>query len=222
MSRPYVILGGFMSADGKTAPTNRKGRTFTPLLDEKLLSRLHKIRAHVDAVLVGAETVIEDNPRLTVMAAKGNNPLRVVLDSLVRTSLESYIYKTEDSRTILAVCRNAPEDKISKLKEKGVEILNFDCDRRIPLRDLLDILYHKGVRRLLVEGGSEVRWSFIKERLVDEIFVWITPSVWGGRNAPTMVNGDGYLDRDHSLKLKLKNSEIIDNTVILEYHVLEN
>jgi 2,5-diamino-6-(ribosylamino)-4(3H)-pyrimidinone 5'-phosphate reductase len=220
MSRPYVILGGFMSADGKTAPVNRKGRTFTPLLDEKLLSRLHKIRANVDAVLVGAKTVIEDNPRLTVRAAKGNNPLRVVLDSLVRTSLESCIYETEDSRTILAVCHSAPEDKILRLKEKGVEILNFDCVRRIPLRDLLDILYHKGIRRLLVEGGSEVRWSFIKERLVDEIFVWITPSIWGGRKAPTMVDGDGYLERDHSIKLKLKNSEIVNDTVILEYHVL--
>jgi len=220
MSRPYVILGGFMSVDGKSAPANRKGRTFTPLLNEKLLSRLHKIRADVDAVLVGAETVIEDDPKLTVRAVQGKNPLRVVLDSLVRTSLDSHIYKTEDSRTILVVCNNAPEDKILQLKEKGVEILNFDCDRRIPLRDLLDILYHKGIRRLLVEGGSEVRWSFIKERLTDEIFVWITPSIWGGRKAPTMVGGEGYLERDHSIKLKLKNSEIVDDTVILEYHVL--
>ncbi|WP_455369589.1 2,5-diamino-6-(ribosylamino)-4(3H)-pyrimidinone 5'-phosphate reductase [[Eubacterium] cellulosolvens] len=220
MSRPYVILGGFMSVDGKSAPANRKGRIFTPLLNEKLLSRLHKIRANVDAVLVGAETVIEDDPKLTVRAAPGNNPLRVVLDSLIRTSLESHIYKTTDSRTILAVCHNAPKDKINRLKEKGVEILNFDCERRIPLRGLLDNLHRKGVKRLLVEGGSEVRWSFIKERLVDEIFVWITPSIWGGRKAPTMVDGDGYLDRDHSLKLRLKNSEIIDDTVLLEYHVL--
>ena len=115
MSRPYVILGGFMSVDGKSAPANRKGRTFTPLLNEKLLSRLHKIRAGVDAVLVGAETVIEDDPKLTVRAVQGNNPLRVVLDSLVRTSLDSHIYKTEDARTILAVCHDAPEDKILRL-----------------------------------------------------------------------------------------------------------
>jgi 2,5-diamino-6-(ribosylamino)-4(3H)-pyrimidinone 5'-phosphate reductase len=220
MYRPYVILGGFMSVDGKTAPTNRKGRTFTPLLDEKLLIRLHRIRADVDAVLVGAETVIQDNPKLTVRAVQGNNPLRVVLDSLLRTSLESHIYKTEDAQTILAVCQNAPKDKISQLKKKGVEILNFECDRRIPLKDLLGILHHKGVKRLLVEGGSEVRWSFIQEKFVDEIFVWITPSVWGGRYAPTMVDGDGCVTREHSIKLKLKNSEIIDDTVILEYFVL--
>jgi 2,5-diamino-6-(ribosylamino)-4(3H)-pyrimidinone 5'-phosphate reductase len=220
MYRPYVILGGFMSVDGKTAPANRKGRTFTPLLDEKLLIRLHRIRADVDAVLVGAETVIRDNPKLTVRAVQGNNPLRVVLDSLLRTSLESHIYKTKDAQTILAVCQNAPKDKISQLKKKGVEILNFECDRRIPLKDLLGILHHKGVKRLLVEGGSEVRWSFIQEKFVDEIFVWITPSVWGGRYAPTMVDGDGYVIREHSIKLKLKNSEIIDDTVILEYYVL--
>jgi 2,5-diamino-6-(ribosylamino)-4(3H)-pyrimidinone 5'-phosphate reductase len=220
MSRPYIILGGFMSVDGKSAPSNRKGRTFTPLLSDKLLSKLHEIRSNVDAVLVGAETVIEDDPKLTVRATPRNSPLRVVLDSLIRTPLESHIYKTTDSRTILAVCHNAPKDKINQLKKKGVEIINFDCKRRIPLKDLLDNLHRKGVKRLLVEGGSEVRWSFIKERLVDEFFVWITPSIWGGRKAPTLVDGKGYLERDDSLKLKLKHSEIIDGTVILEYRVL--
>ena len=209
-----------MSVDGKSAPSNRKGRTFTPLLSDKLLSKLHEIRSNVDAVLVGAETVIEDDPKLTVRTTPGNSPLRVVLDSLIRTPLESHIYKTTDSRTILAVCHNAPKDKINQLKEKGVEIINFDCKRRIPLKDLLDNLHRKGVKRLLVEGGSEVRWSFIKERLVDEFFVWITPSIWGGRKAPTLVDGKGYLERDDSLKLKLKHSEIIDGTVILEYRVL--
>ena len=209
-----------MSVDGKSAPSNRKGRTFTPLLSDKLLSKLHKIRSDVDAVLVGTETVIEDDPKLTVRAVPGDSPLRVVLDSLIRTPLESNIFKTADSRTILAVCQNAPEDKINQLKEKGVEIINFDCERRIPLKDLLDNLHRRGIKRLLVEGGSEVRWSFIKERLVDEFFVWITPSIWGGRKAPTLVDGEGHLELDDSLKLRLKHSEIIDDTVILEYHVL--
>lgn len=209
-----------MSVDGKSAPSNRKGRTFTPLLSDKLLSKLHEIRSNVDAVLVGAETVIEDDPKLTVRTTPGNSPLRVVLDSLIKTPLESHIYKTTDSRTILAVCHNAPKDKINQLKAKGVEIINFDCKRRIPLKDLLDNLHRKGVKRLLVEGGSEVRWSFIKERLVDEFFVWITPSIWGGRKAPTLVDGKGYLERDDSLKLKLKHYEIIDGTVILEYRIL--
>jgi 2,5-diamino-6-(ribosylamino)-4(3H)-pyrimidinone 5'-phosphate reductase len=220
MSRPYIILGGFMSIDGKSAPSNRKGRTFTPLLSEKLLSKLHKIRSKVDAVLVGAETVIEDDPKLTVRAVPGNSPLRVVLDSLIRTPLESHIFKTTDSRTILAVCQKAPKYKINQLKEKGVEIINFNCERRIPLRDLLDNLHRRGIKSLLVEGGPEIRWSFIKERLIDEFFVWITPSIWGGRKAPTLVDGEGYLELDDSLKLRLKHSEIIDDTVILEYHVL--
>jgi 2,5-diamino-6-hydroxy-4-(5-phosphoribosylamino)pyrimidine 1'-reductase len=222
MTRPYVILGGFMSLDGKTAPANRNGRLFTQLMGERLLGRLHQLRAEVDAVLVGSGTVIEDNPRLTVRAVRGKNPLRVVLDSMASSPLQSEIFKIEDAVTIVAVSTAAPAERTAKMVERGVEVMRFDCERTIPLEGLLDLLYQRGVRKLLVEGGSEVRWSFVKERLVDEIFVWITPSVWGGRAAPTFVGGEGYLDIEHSLNLSLKNHEIVDDTMILEYKVSKN
>jgi 2,5-diamino-6-(ribosylamino)-4(3H)-pyrimidinone 5'-phosphate reductase len=219
MTRPYVILGGFMSLDGKTAPANRKGSLFAKLMGERLLGRLHQLRAEVDAILVGSATVSEDNPRLTVRAVRGKNPLRIVLDSMATSPLQSEIFKVEDAPTLVAVCAAAPEERTAKMVERGVEVIRFDCDRTIPLKELLDVLYSRGIRKLLVEGGSEVRWSFVKERLVDEIFVWITASIWGGRSAPTFVGGEGYLDIGSSLKLILKNHEIIDETVILEYKV---
>ncbi len=219
MARPYVILGGFMSVDGKTAPANRKGRLFTPLLSEKLLRRLHQLRANVDAILVGAKTVVEDDPRLTVRAVEGKNPVRVVLDSIATIPPDSEILQTKDAPTIVAVCENAPKDRIERLAKKGAEIVRFSCERNIPLEDLLDNLSRRGIRKILVEGGSEVRWSFIQARLVDELFVWITPSVWGGRDAPTLVGGGGALDFEHALKLQLKNCEVIDGTIILEYKV---
>jgi len=219
MAKPYVILGGFMSVDGKIAPANRKGRLLGPLMGERLLRRLHQLRAEVDAVLVGAGTVIEDNPKLTVRAVQGPNPVRIVLDSMASTPLESAILDVNDAPTIVAVCETAPKDRIDRLIEKGVEIIRFKCNRSIPLDELLDRLYRKGIKRLLVEGGSEVRWSFVRARLVDELFVWITPSVWGGNTAPTLVGGEGYLDAESVLKLHLENYEVIDGTVILEYQV---
>ncbi len=157
-----------MSLDGKTAPANRNGRLLAKLMGERLLGRLHQLRAEVDAVLVGSGTVIEDNPRLTVRAVRGKNPLRVVLDSMASSPLQSEIFKIEDAATIVAVSAAAPAERTAKMVERGVEVMRFDCERTIPLEGLLDLLYRRGVRKLLVEGGSEVRWSFVKERLVDE------------------------------------------------------
>jgi 2,5-diamino-6-(ribosylamino)-4(3H)-pyrimidinone 5'-phosphate reductase len=222
MARPYVILGGFMSVDGKTAPANRKGRLLTPLMSETLLKRLHQLRADVDAVLVGAKTVIEDNPRLTVRAVQGRNPVRVVLDTLATIPVESEILKIKDAPTIVAVCEKAPEERTDRILQKGAEVMRFSCERQIPLADLLENLSLRGIRKILVEGGSEVRWSFVRERLFDELFGWITPLVLGGRNAPTLVDGEGFWDMKHSLKLRLKSHEVVDGTIILEYEVLKD
>ncbi|MBS7623337.1 dihydrofolate reductase family protein [Candidatus Bathyarchaeota archaeon] len=219
MGRPYVIVGGFMSVDGKTAPASRQGRLFIPLMNEKLLKRLHKLRAEVDGVLVGVSTILADNPKLTVRAVQGKNPLRIVLDSMAAIPLESEVLKVDDAPTIIAVCRNAPKERTDMLVEKGAEIMRFDCERYIPLGELLERLHCRGVRKLLVEGGSEVRWSFVRSRLVDELFVWITPSVWGGRDAPSLVGGEGCLESSCSLKLQIGRVEVEDSTVILEYKV---
>ena len=127
-----------MSLDGKTAPANRKGRLFTQLMDKTLLGRLHKLRAEVDAVLVGSGTVIEDNPRLTVRAVAGKNPLRVVLDSMASSPLQSEIFKVEDAPTIIAVSAAAPAERIARMAERGVEVIRFDCEGTIPLEELLE------------------------------------------------------------------------------------
>jgi len=207
-----------MSVDGKIAPANRKGKLLAPLMGETLLKRLHQLRAEVDAVLVGAKTVIEDNPKLTVRAIRGKNPVRVVLDSSISVPLDSEILDINDAPTVIAVCENAPEDRKDILTRKGVEVIPFRCNEQIPIRELLDKLQRKGIKKLLVEGGSEVRWSFIRDRLVDELFVWITPSILGGRAAPTFVGGEGYSRIESALRLRLKSHEVIDGTVILEYY----
>ncbi|MEM2941862.1 MAG: 2,5-diamino-6-(ribosylamino)-4(3H)-pyrimidinone 5'-phosphate reductase [Candidatus Bathyarchaeia archaeon] len=222
MGRPHVIVGGFMSVDGKTAPASRQGRLFIPLMSEKLLKRLHQLRAEVDAVLVGVGTVLADNPKLTVRAVQGKNPLRIVLDSLAAIPLESEVLKANDAPTIIAVCKSAPKERTDMLVEKGAEIMRFDCERYVPLEELLERLYRRGVRKLLVEGGSEVRWSFVKNRLFDELFVWITPSIWGGRDAPSLVGGEGCLESSCSLKLQIGKVEVEDGTVILEYKVVKD
>jgi 2,5-diamino-6-hydroxy-4-(5-phosphoribosylamino)pyrimidine 1'-reductase len=217
-NKPYVVVGGFMSLDGKTAPRNRQGMLFTQFMDQKLNEKLHKIRASMDAILVGMGTILIDNPRLTVRYSKGKNPTRVVLDSTARTPLNSAILNVEEANTIIFVSEQAPKNRVQNLKKIGVEIRRCGT-KKIDISKMLKELYGIGIRKLLVEGGSEVRWSFFKEKAVDELFVWIIPTIWGGKDAPTYVDGEGFIRSEDAVTLRLKKIEQIDKILNLEFFV---
>ena len=219
MGKTKVIVGGFMSMDGKTAPANRVGRIFTEFMHPRHQKMLHRIRSQVDAVIVGVDTVIADNPSLTVREIEGRNPIRVVLDSNARIPLDSKILNTDEAPTIIAITKNAPEDRVESLKSKNVEVYVSTGTESIDVKELLHELESRGLDRILVEGGGEVRWSFFKEKLVDEIFLWIMPYVWGGRNAPTMVDGEGFIKKENAVPLKLKSMKTVDKILMLSYSV---
>lgn len=212
-----VTVGGFMSMDGKIAPADRNGRKFFKFMTPRHQKMLHKIRSKVDAIIVGVNTVIADNPSLTVRNVKGKNPLRVVLDSNARTPSGSKV-TDRAARTIIAVTKNAPKRRIELLRRR-TEVLVLNGSRRVDLKDLLRELRNRGVHRVLVEGGGETRWSFFREGLVDDVFVWITPHIWGGRDAPTLVDGAGFLHEDDAIPLELKSTRVVDNILILSFQV---
>lgn len=218
MKNIKVTVGGFMSIDGKIAPANRIGREFTKFMTPPHQRILHGIRSRVGAIIVGVDTIIADNPLLTVRNVKGKNPIRVVLDSSARTPLTSRILNTEAS-TIIAVTQKAPKERIESLRNKKAEVILSSSLGRVDLRELIGELRNRGVNKVLVEGGGEVRWSFFKENLVDELFVWIMPYVWGGRDAPTLVDGSGFLKAEDAISLKLKNMKFVDNILILWFSV---
>jgi 2,5-diamino-6-hydroxy-4-(5-phosphoribosylamino)pyrimidine 1'-reductase len=212
-----VIVGGFMSLDGKIAPVNRVGRTFTKFMTARHHRMLHTIRSEVDAIIVGIETVITDDPSLTVREVKGRNPIRVVLDSNARTPLDSKVLSGE-AATIIAVTRNAPKDRIESLTGKAEVIESGQS--RVCVKELLRKLRDRGVKKVLVEGGGETRWSFFKERVVDDFFVWVMPYIWGGRGAPTMVGGEGFVKTKDAVSLRLRDMRIVDRILILSFSVI--
>jgi 2,5-diamino-6-(ribosylamino)-4(3H)-pyrimidinone 5'-phosphate reductase len=213
-----VTVGGFMSVDGKIAPANRIGREFTKFMTPQHQKILHRIRARVDAIIVGVDTIIADDPSLTVRAVKGKNPIRVVLDSSARTPLTSRILNTE-AKTIIVVTQKAQKERIESLRNKKAEVILSNSARRVDLRELIGELRNRGVNKVLIEGGGEVRWSFFKENLVDELFVWIMPYVWGGRDAPTLVDGEGFLKAEDAMSLKLEDMKFVNNIIILWFSV---
>ncbi|WP_166392401.1 2,5-diamino-6-(ribosylamino)-4(3H)-pyrimidinone 5'-phosphate reductase [Candidatus Nitrosotalea sp. TS] len=212
-SKPYVILSAAMSMDGKIA--TRKGES--KFSSSKDLARVHRLRGSVDAILVGRNTVSVDNPSLTVRHAKGRNPLRIILDPKATISPSSKIVKTSKKiHTMAIVSETAPSRRVSILAKKGLEVIK--CGKiRIDLKKLLSILAKRGIRKILVEGGGTTNWYFLKEKLVDEIIVTITPYVVGGKESVSLVEGHGF-DKI-SYPLKLKQVKRMGSEIILHYTI---
>lgn len=210
-SKPYVILSAAMSMDGKIA--TRKGES--KFSSSKDLARVHRLRGSVDAILVGRNTVSVDNPSLTVRHAKGKNPIRIILDPKAAISPGSKIVKTSKNiHTMVIVSETAPSRRVSFLAKKGLEVIK--CGKiRIDLKKLLAILAKQGIRKILVEGGGTTNWYFLKEKLVDEIIVTITPYVVGGKESVSLVEGHGFDKILHPLKLK--QVKRMGNEIILHY-----
>ena len=160
------------------------------------------MRPDFDAIVVGANTAVNDDPFLLDEKRKGYNVSRVVIDSRLRIPLGSNIIKTaERSPVIIATTELAPAGKVKKAQGiKGVEIIKTRSrTRRVPLRAFLSKLAHKGIVNVLVEGGGELVGSLVDEKLVDEVMFFIAPKIIGG--GYSSVKGSGAADITKAVEL---------------------
>ncbi len=212
-SRPKIILSAAVSIDGKIATKNGESK----LSSKQDLIRLHKLRSKVDAILVGKNTVIRDNPLLTVRLVKGKNPTRIILDSNGNIPENSKILKTAyQIPTIIAVSKNIPQKNLEKLEKFPIKII-FTGTKTIQLKNLLRQLSQQKIQRVLVEGGGTVNWQFIKEGLFDEMFLTITPHIIGGHKSINLIEGLGFQRISKSPKLQLKSVRRLKNDIVLNY-----
>jgi 3,4-dihydroxy 2-butanone 4-phosphate synthase/GTP cyclohydrolase II len=144
----------------------------------------HELRAAHDAILVGINTVVADNPYLTVRLVEGPNPLPVVLDSHLRLPLDSNLLKNQVP-PLIATTYDASVEKQAKIEEFGAKIIRFLPDDRgwVDLNLLLDKLGSLGIGNVMVEGGARVITSFLSNRLVDRVVITIAPALLGGLHA---------------------------------------
>jgi 2,5-diamino-6-(ribosylamino)-4(3H)-pyrimidinone 5'-phosphate reductase len=199
-----------MTVDGKIATSSGDSK----ISSREDLVRVHKLRASVDAIVVGISTILADNPQLTVRLVKGKNPARVIVDSRGRIPVDSKIMRTASRvSTIVAVTDQAPEEKIMKLRDMGAQVLIISEGKKgqsaaVPRGVNLKLLFRKlekmGLKKILVEGGGELNWSLLQLWLVDELRITIAPKIAGGRLATTLVEGDGFDEIAQSIKLQLK------------------
>ena len=189
---PFVTVKYAMTLDGKIATFTGDSRWVS---GPEARNHVHEMRRTCDAILVGVNTVLNDDPQLTVRDAAGapesRQPLRVVLDSRARTSPEARLLK-EPGQTLIAVTV-PPESRVKTLVDKGAEVLHLPAtgDGLVDPNAVLEALGARGVVSVLVEGGAAVIGTLFDLKLVDKVMAFIAPSVIGGRSSPSPVGGKG-------------------------------
>ncbi|CAN5521438.1 2,5-diamino-6-(ribosylamino)-4(3H)-pyrimidinone 5'-phosphate reductase [soil metagenome] len=213
-----ITLNAAMTVDGKIATTS--GDSAISSTDD--LIRVHKLRASADAIIVGISTVLADNPRLTVRLAgkrvKRKDPARIVIDSTGKIPLDSRILLTASRiKTIVAVTKLAHIDTLRKIKKTGAIVI-VSGRQTVNLKKVFSIINLMGIRKILVEGGGEINWSLLRLGIVNELIVTIAPKIVGGRQATTLVEGEGYRRISRGIKLHLKQAQIQNNgELVLHY-----
>ena len=209
----HIILSAAISIDGKIS-TRSNDSKFSSKED---MIRLHKLRSKVDAILIGKNTLLRDDPLLTVRYTKGKNPVRIILDSKGTISKNSKIIKTSDKiPTIIAVSKKISKVNLSKLKKLPVEII-ISGENSINLKSLMKKLSTKKIQTLLVEGGGTVNWEFVKNNIFDELIITLSPYLIGGNNATSLVEGNGFAKIVNSPNLKLKSVKRLKNHLVINY-----
>ena len=190
--RPFVIAKSAQTLDGWTATSLKDSKWIT---NEKSRRFVHGLRDRVDAVMVGAGTVVADDPSLTtrLQNKKGENPLRIILDTHLRSPVEARIFNDEfPDRTLLVVGEDEAGEKLESIRKRGISILACPTkDQHIDLKKLMVKLGRMSITSLLVEGGSFVLGSMIRERLVDKFHIFKAPKILGGNDGVPMAAGPG-------------------------------
>jgi len=216
--QPLVVSKVGMSLDGKIGTT---GRTDRHISSKESGEFGQKLRLSADALLVGAGTVLSDDPRLTY---RGNAPkarplIRVILDTDLRIPADAGLFQTVNEAPILIFCspEAAAGSKRSQLERNGLELFPVPAaGDELDLRHVLQELGKRDILEVLVEGGSLVHWSFLAGRLIDKFYFLIAPFILGGRDAVPAVGGKGYDIIAESPRFKLRQSFFAGSDIVLE------
>lgn len=217
---PWVAMKTAMTLDGKIATRTGDSKWIT---GAEARAYVHELRHRFMAIVVGIGTAVADDPLLNCrIEGRGvRQPIRVVVDSNARLSLDSQLVKTAgEYRTIVAHTRFAPEERVKALREAGVEMLLCkEKEGLVDVRNLLELLGQSGIDSILLEGGGSLNYTFLAEGLADELYAFIAPKIVGGMNAKTPVEGAGMEKMADAINLELENVLNVGHDVLLKLKV---
>ncbi len=227
MNRPYTLVNVAMSADGKLDSVARKGTTISSTLDK---ARVDRLRASMDAVLVGGRTLLDEDPKLTVKSkalreerlANGleENPVKVGIVSQADLKLAGNFLTVGPARRLVYTTQRTTPDQIARLENAGAQVFVLG-EEQVDISAVLESLYDLGIRKLMVEGGGSLIAEFFRLNLVDELTIYIAPFIFGGGSAPTLADGPGFL-REQAPRLRLGAADEFDDDggVFIHYMVI--
>lgn len=218
---PFVIAKFAMSLDGKIATENGDSKWISGDESRKFV---HYLRHIVDAIMVGANTVVADDPQLSARGCSGKGgkakqqPLRVIVDGRGRTPLSARLFE-EPGKTLIAVAKPFSEKKAEAFRKAGAEVVELSAEKNvIDLAELLNVLGKRQVTSILVEGGSKLFGSLFDRNLVDKVLAFISPMIIGGEGAKSAVGGNGVGEVAQALRLnRVKISEFGSDVLISGY-----
>lgn len=212
--KPFIVLKAAMTLDGKIATATGQSKWIT---NETSRAYGYKLRDIYDGIMVGINTVIEDNPMLTARVDGGKNPIRIVVDSSLKIDINANVVQDKSAKTIVATTDKADKDKILKLQAQDVDVIVVDKDEndKVDIEKLLDILGQQNICSILVEGGATLSGSFVAKKLVDKVYFFIAPKIVGGKEAKTPVAGTGILNLQEALSLKDIQIEKLKEDIII-------
>jgi len=214
-SKPKITLSAAITLDGKIGQKNKH----IVLSSKSDKIRVHKLRSKSDAILIGKNTLQQDDPLLTVRYVKGKNPIRIILDSHGTIKNNSRIIKTcKHVPTIIVISEIATKSNLNRLRKLHLDVIV--CGKnQVNITKLLSILSKKGINTILLEGGGTLNRSFLKKNLIDEMIIALTPYVLGSENTINLFEGLSFSSFKMKLPLKLKNIQKSGNEIILNYKI---
>ena len=209
---PFVTVKCAVSLDGKIASNSGDSKWIT---NEKSRRYAHRLRGEYDAILVGINTVLQDDPGLRAENENGNekkDPLRIIVDSTLRTPVDAKVLS--DSNVLIATTEQYNREK-REILEKKAEI--WVCgNQKVDLKELIKKLGREGITSVFIEGGSEVNASAVKEKIVDKFLFFVAPKLITGRNAKGPIGGEGIETMDNIILLKDITVKRFDDDILVE------
>jgi diaminohydroxyphosphoribosylaminopyrimidine deaminase/5-amino-6-(5-phosphoribosylamino)uracil reductase len=214
--RPFVLYKTAMTLDGKIATRSGQSRWIT---GEGARELVQQWRSRLDAVAVGINTVLLDDPLLTARVSGARTPMKVVFDSVARTPPEARLFEPDGDgrapRVVLFATAEAPAERVKALEDAGAEVVRVSAQRgRALVIDALRALKERGVRSLLLEGGGTLAWSFLEAEAVDRVAWFIGPKLLGGAGA-TPLGGMGVSGMGDALELEAMRTELVGNDLLV-------
>ena len=222
---PYVAMKYAMTMDGKIACYTGNSKWVT---GEESRAHVQTLRNHYKGIMAGIGTVLADDPMLNCRIEGGRDPIRIIADSHLRIPMDSQLVRTAGQQPLIVACLpDADEEKAAQLQEKGVEVLRIpgvttaditeEQKEVISLPVLMKELGARKIDGILLEGGGQLNESALQAGIVDRIYCYIAPKIFGGAQAKTPVEGQGLTRAADAWKFNRIGMQEFGQDILLEY-----